>query len=263
MDENLRAEQGEGGMRIIGLENLKTGPPIRITLRLRGRIYNHTLKLPLLAFPYQVDNTLIAVSAPGKKFVWDPGYATYPVDSENPEKVMAGDDFREEDMPRLNSEYLRLRSATTKSLSIPEYRMYMGALGPGEKPTLSCWSGTVYDYYAWQTILAAVLSVAFLSALYLYSRKRRRSEKTEETGPVDADLQERRREWENSLKQLVGDEYTVYKMILGAGGEMLQKRICEETGFSSVKTTRVLDRLEQRNLIERKSYGVTNKVVLR
>ena len=254
-------------IRLIPPRDLKTDAARRIILRIRGRILNHSLEMPLIRFPYRVDNTLIAVSAPNKKFVWIPGNASYPPENENPEKVLASDDFREEDLLKLNSEYLYLRSASTKSLSISEYRFYLGSLEPGEKHSLSCWAGTVYDYYAWQTILAVVLSLGLVLAVYIYSKKRRANTGEDAEGPAaqenDPLKEERMKKWKDNLSQLEGDESTVYWELLESNGEMLQKKICEKTGFSSVKTTRVLDRLEQKNLIERKSYGVTNKVVLR
>ena len=44
---------------------------------------------------------------------------------------------------------------------------------------------------------------------------------------------------------------------------MYQSSLMKETGFSKVKTTRVLDRLETKKILERKRRGMTNLVVLR
>ena len=44
---------------------------------------------------------------------------------------------------------------------------------------------------------------------------------------------------------------------------MFQSDIAEKTGFDKVKVTRVLDRLEGKQLIERKRRGMTNIVILR
>ena len=257
--EGLQLEQYEDGMRITGLD-AKGEPAKRIILRIRGRIYNHTLGVPLIRFPYRVDNTLIAISAPEKKFEWRPTNSTHRLVNENPEDVLAGDGFREEDLPMTNSEYLFLRSATTKSLIIPKYRLYLGSLEAGEEPGVSCWTGTVYDYYAWETILAILASIAALVTVYLYTRRHMNAGTEPQKEPSAG---KRKEYWEKNLKHLEGDGYTVYQSILDEGGEMLQKRICETTGFTSVKVTRILNSLEQKGLIERRSFGVTNKVVLK
>lgn len=51
-------------------------------------------------------------------------------------------------------------------------------------------------------------------------------------------------------------------MIYNSNGEIFQKDI-NVSDFSRAKITRLLDYLEKRGLIERKSCGMTNKVVLK
>lgn len=64
-------------------------------------------------------------------------------------------------------------------------------------------------------------------------------------------------------KTLQNDEKKVYDLILEAGGSIFQSELVSKTGFSKVKITRILDRLETRGLIERKRRGMTNLVALK
>lgn len=68
--------------------------------------------------------------------------------------------------------------------------------------------------------------------------------------------------WGNIIKTLIGEEKEIYQIIYNAKGEILQKDIVIHN-FSRAKVTRLLDKLEKRGLIERKRYGMTNKVVLK
>lgn len=66
-----------------------------------------------------------------------------------------------------------------------------------------------------------------------------------------------------ALKELEGDERDVMNSVIGENGMIFQSALMERTGLSKVKITRVLDRLENKRLIERKRRGMTNVVVLR
>ena len=65
-----------------------------------------------------------------------------------------------------------------------------------------------------------------------------------------------------ALRLLDGDKRKVFAEILEANGEILQSDLHTQTGFSKAKITRVLDYLELKGLIIRKSYGMTNKIVI-
>ncbi|MBP2029090.1 hypothetical protein J2755_000010 [Methanohalophilus levihalophilus] len=62
-------------------------------------------------------------------------------------------------------------------------------------------------------------------------------------------------------KILEGDVRKVYK-IIAENGEILQSDLVLESGFSKVKVSRTLKKLEDKSLIERKPYGNTNKIIL-
>ncbi|MBI4438715.1 MarR family transcriptional regulator [Candidatus Woesearchaeota archaeon] len=62
---------------------------------------------------------------------------------------------------------------------------------------------------------------------------------------------------------LEGEEKQVYTLIAESNGSMYQSDLAKETGYSKVKTTRILDKLESKGLIERRRRGMTNIVVLK
>ena len=59
------------------------------------------------------------------------------------------------------------------------------------------------------------------------------------------------------------DEKLLYDIIKSKGGSAYQSDIIKESGFTKVKTTRVLDKLEMMDILERKRRGMTNIVVLK
>lgn len=59
------------------------------------------------------------------------------------------------------------------------------------------------------------------------------------------------------------DERKVYDYLLKHGNQALQAELMELLNTSKVKTTRILNRLENKGLIERKRKGLSNNVVLR
>jgi uncharacterized membrane protein len=65
-----------------------------------------------------------------------------------------------------------------------------------------------------------------------------------------------------ALRLLDGDKRRVFNEIVEADGEILQSDLHTQTGFSKAKITRILDYLELKGLIIRKSYGMTNKIVI-
>jgi uncharacterized membrane protein len=70
-------------------------------------------------------------------------------------------------------------------------------------------------------------------------------------------------DWKKVTSALQGDERAIYELIASAEGVMFQSGIVEKSGLSKVKVSRVLDRLEARNLLERRRRGMSNVVVLK
>ena len=65
-----------------------------------------------------------------------------------------------------------------------------------------------------------------------------------------------------ALRLLRPDERKVVEALLHAEGSMLQKDITHETGFSRVKTHRVLARLLRRDVVESEKHYNTNRITL-
>lgn len=63
--------------------------------------------------------------------------------------------------------------------------------------------------------------------------------------------------------KLEGDEKRIVELLKQHDSSMYQSDLLKELGFSKVKMTRVLDRLESKKIIDRKRRGMTNLVVLR
>ena len=65
-----------------------------------------------------------------------------------------------------------------------------------------------------------------------------------------------------AIRLLEPDEKRVVEAVVAAGGEMLQKDITYELGFSRVKTHRVLVRLIKRGIVTTEKQYNTNKVTI-
>jgi len=65
------------------------------------------------------------------------------------------------------------------------------------------------------------------------------------------------------MSTLDKEEKIVLERIIESEGTIFQSDLVEKTEFPKVKITRILDRLEGRNLVERKRRGMTNIVILK
>lgn len=85
--------------------------------------------------------------------------------------------------------------------------------------------------------------------------------------PLDVSAGTHREELEERnylvLRLLTGDERVMFKAIMDAGGETLQKDLIAATRMSNAKVTRVLDRLAAKGAISKERYGATNKIRIR
>jgi uncharacterized membrane protein len=66
-----------------------------------------------------------------------------------------------------------------------------------------------------------------------------------------------------SLKSLQDDERKVYDLIVAADGFIFQNDLMKKTGYSKVKISRILDKLELKGIVERRRRGMANIVVLK
>ncbi|MEM2924797.1 MAG: hypothetical protein QXJ68_03820 [Methanocellales archaeon] len=68
---------------------------------------------------------------------------------------------------------------------------------------------------------------------------------------------------EIALDILDGDEKIIYAEIVGSGNGILQRDLVLKTGFSEAKVSRLLDKLERRQLIIRRRHGMGNLIMLK
>jgi uncharacterized membrane protein len=69
-------------------------------------------------------------------------------------------------------------------------------------------------------------------------------------------------EIDDILKVLKPDERRVVELLIENKGKMLQRDITWETGFSRLKTHRVVNRLVERGIVKKIPRGSTNLIVL-
>ena len=74
---------------------------------------------------------------------------------------------------------------------------------------------------------------------------------------------ETKKDYSKIMSTLDKEEKIVLERIIESEGTIFQSDLVEKTEFPKVKITRILDRLEGRNLVERKRRGMTNIVILK
>lgn len=72
-----------------------------------------------------------------------------------------------------------------------------------------------------------------------------------------------KKNYQDIMKSLHDDEKIVLKKIIESEGSIFQSELVSKSGMPKVKVTRILDKLEGKNLVERKRRGMTNVVVLK
>ena len=77
-------------------------------------------------------------------------------------------------------------------------------------------------------------------------------------------LAEQKADFESiDVSKLDDEEKKIYELLKAKEGSMYQTDLIKETGFSKVKMTRLLDKIETKRIIERKRRGMTNIIVLK
>lgn len=72
-----------------------------------------------------------------------------------------------------------------------------------------------------------------------------------------------RKEKKVSRRNLDSDEIKLIEILERNQGACYQSKLVEDTEFSKVKVTRILDKLEQKEIIERKRRGMSNLITIR
>lgn len=75
--------------------------------------------------------------------------------------------------------------------------------------------------------------------------------------------QDKTNKYEHILPLLKEDERKLFLALKEANGEMLQNKLVIKLNMSKVKVTRLIYRLERKNLIVKERYGLTNKIKLK
>lgn len=115
---------------------------------------------------------------------------------------------------------------------------------------------TMYDTINQQTYLSiGIIAVIIIIGLILIFSKPK--EKI-----IVRKIKEKQEVKDYDLSDLRKEDKDVFK-IIKENGTIFQADIIEKTGYGKAKISRILDRLENRDLIERKRRGMTNVVVLK
>ncbi|HOW36898.1 MAG TPA: MarR family transcriptional regulator [Candidatus Pacearchaeota archaeon] len=124
--------------------------------------------------------------------------------------------------------------------------------------TQSCSHGstcTMYDTISSQTYLSiAIAGIIFVIGLFLIFAKENVIIKTRTVKEKKKSI---------NLKGLDKTEQEVVKILQAENGAIFQKDLMERLGIGKVGITRLIDKLEAKQLVERKRRGMNNIVVLK
>ncbi len=106
--------------------------------------------------------------------------------------------------------------------------------------------------FSWMIILAYGIGfvILLIGIFLLYTQKFTKDESKREFKNID-------------MSKLSGEERKFYEILKSKGGSAYQLDLIKETDFSKVKTTRTLDHLEAKGIIERRRRGMTNIIILK
>jgi uncharacterized membrane protein len=130
---------------------------------------------------------------------------------------------------------------------------------PGEEPIVV---GQIFRYTQFDVAIISISTIVLaVSSFYLLFSN---SENNQIPSTIVVEKNSKPEELDVNfvLRLLDGDKHRVFSEIVEANGEILQSDLHTQTGFSKAKITRVLDYLELKGLIIRKSFGMTNKILI-
>lgn len=118
---------------------------------------------------------------------------------------------------------------------------------------------TMYDTISAQTWLSlAIVGVIIIIGLFFVFTKEETKIVTK-TKKVSVEIKRKPIDY----SKLDKEEKVLVKNIEASEGTIFQSDLVEKSGFDKVKVSRILDRLEGKQIIERKRRGMTNVVVLK
>jgi uncharacterized membrane protein len=129
----------------------------------------------------------------------------------------------------------------------------------------SCSHGTscpMYGTIHTQTYISiALIAIIVVIGLVLLFSKEEKQIVIKKVKEKQGNVNEGKRKVDMSL--LDKDEKVIVNLIQENKGTIFQSELTEKSGFDKVKVTRILDKLEGRQIIQRMRRGMTNVVLLR
>ena len=112
-------------------------------------------------------------------------------------------------------------------------------------------------YNSWDMVVTSVSCFVLGSSLiYLLLIDKNES--------VSSETSLMRSNWDKVLEGVSNvDERKIIQLIIDEGGTIFQSQLVDESGYSKSKVSLVLDRLEARNILERRRHGMSNVIVLK
>jgi len=130
----------------------------------------------------------------------------------------------------------------------------------------SCSHGTTCSMWGdikFQTTISLILMILImLIGLYLIFFGQERIEIIKEIRKR-IHVSEKKKDYSKIMKTLNNEEKKIINSLIDSQGAMFQSDLVEKVGFDKVKVSRILDRLEGQQLIERRRRGMTNIVMLK
>ena len=80
---------------------------------------------------------------------------------------------------------------------------------------------------------------------------------------IESNQKKSSKKYNKIMDRLTSDETIVLEKVIEAEGAIFQSELVDKAKFSKAKVTRVLDKLEGKNLIERRRRGMSNVVILK
>jgi len=128
-------------------------------------------------------------------------------------------------------------------------------------PTCPMW-GTI-NFETDVSLAIMVFIVAIGLYLIFFSKEERIVTKIKTIKPQIESKKITKENYKKIMGKLDREEKLILEKIIESEGAILQSELVDKTNLNKVKITRILDRLEGKNLIERKRRGMTNVIVLK
>jgi uncharacterized membrane protein len=115
------------------------------------------------------------------------------------------------------------------------------------------------NYYALSEVLMLVTASFIIgaTAIYLFYNSEQIASMAGKEEKISRD------KFRHIANLLKNNEKKVFDLLVEQNGEMLQNKLVLKTELSKVSVTRALTKLENKNLIIKERYGLTNKIKLK